>query len=100
MSYLSGRTGSQYQTKWLTDEEKKSPFGIIESYFYDHSIGEVRDFYAQVQRSCLTIDQVPWNDAEKRADLLLYNQKTGKLLEAIWVIMIEREQARKKHSSK
>jgi hypothetical protein len=70
----------------LTAEQILHPFKVLEDFFVDHDLSELRAFFEEVGETCLTSDEPPFSRAGKRADLLYYHRKLENLLEAAYVI--------------
>ncbi|HEX9512971.1 MAG TPA: hypothetical protein VF939_20920 [Puia sp.] len=94
MSSLTEKIGPEYQPVRLTDAEKDDPYAVLESVFWDYSLGELRSSFAEVTEACLTTDNDPFDRAEKRADLLLLFKNLERFVEAGWLIVLRWEKAR------
>ncbi len=67
---------------WLSKEEEKDPMKVIKDFFDDYRLSELRDIQDQIQKVCLTSDEGTFSLAESRSNLLCYNDKLIRLLEA------------------
>jgi len=67
---------------WLSKEEEKQPIKVIKDFFDDYRLSELRDIQDQIQKVCLTSDEGAFSLAESRSNLLCYNDKLIRLLEA------------------
>ncbi len=97
MPYLTDRAGPDHRPIRLTTDEKNNPWEVLESFFWNHSLGDLRTFFANVKETCLTTDDGAFAAAEKRADLLLYCREIATFLEAAWLIILQRDKARQRH---
>src|SRR5579859_5060118 len=70
----------------LTPEQINNPYQVLEDFYCDHSLGDIRKLFSEIGEACLTSNKWPFNDGEKRADLLYYYKKIETLLEAAYVI--------------
>src|SRR5580692_2504997 len=66
----------------LSEKEKLAPMEVVKDFFAYYRLSELRDIQDQIQRVCLTSDKEAFNQSKGRADLLAYNDKLIRLLEA------------------
>jgi hypothetical protein len=57
----------------LTEEEKKAPLKVLENFFSDYRLSELRRIQEEIQEACLTTDEPPFGESEGRANFLWYN---------------------------
>jgi hypothetical protein len=81
---------------WLSKEEEKDPIKVIKDFFDDYRLSELRDIQDQIQKVCLTSDDAAFSLAESRSNLLCYNDKLIRLLEAAsylqdWFVPLAKE---------
>jgi hypothetical protein len=67
---------------WLSKEEQIDPMKVVKDFFDDYRLSELRDIQDQIQKVCLTSDEGAFSLAESRSNLLCYNDKLIRLLEA------------------
>jgi hypothetical protein len=56
----------------LTETEGKAPLKIIEEFFTDYRLSEVREINEQMVHTCLSSDNYPFDDPDQRDRLLNY----------------------------
>jgi hypothetical protein len=66
----------------LSEKDKQTPMEVIKDFFVDYRLSELRDIQDQIQRVCLTSDEGAFTQSEARSNLLSYNDKLIRLLEA------------------
>jgi hypothetical protein len=94
MSYYLQQPELFNQPILLSAEERKNPLLIIEGFFCDHALYEVRDFFYNIEDVCLTTDRHPFCEPEARSDFLTMKESTLKLVEAIALIYSRIDQLR------
>jgi len=67
----------------LSKEYTKDPTAFLERFFGDYSLCELRAWLADISETCLTSDTPPFDEAGKRADLMLLLKNIEYLLEAV-----------------
>lgn len=70
----------------LSEEQRANPYDILEGFFCDYKLSELRNLLREMLETCLTTDEPPFGVAERRADLLLYIPKMEELLEAAYIV--------------
>jgi hypothetical protein len=70
----------------LTEEQQHEPSNVLDDFFTDYSLSEVRDILNTNAEVCITCDIHPYDAGEKRADLLQFQKKLELLLEAAFLI--------------
>jgi cell fate (sporulation/competence/biofilm development) regulator YlbF (YheA/YmcA/DUF963 family) len=70
------------QVMCLSEKDKQAPMEVIKDFFDDYRLSELRDIQDQIQKVCLTSDEGAFTKAEARSNLLSYNDKLIRLLEA------------------
>lgn len=71
---------------YLTEEQRENPSNVLDDFFTDYSLSEVRDILSNNTEVCLTCDVHPYDTGEKRADFLHFQKKVELLLEAAFMI--------------
>jgi hypothetical protein len=71
----------------LSEEEKKDPLKVIEEFFTDYNLSEIREINYDVDRVCLSSDSPPFHDPEERDLLISYRESEEKVLEAARVLL-------------
>jgi hypothetical protein len=98
MSYILQRPTLFDQPILLSEEEKQNPLAVIEGLFADHRLYEIKDFLEDVMEVCLTTDNVPFFEPEKRSDLLAFKNAIEKCLEAAFLQMRNKDLSAKRPS--
>ena len=75
----------------LSDEYQKVPEAFLERFFGDYNLCELRALLAEISETCLTTDAPPFDEAEKRADLILLFKNLECLFEAAFVLKTTRQ---------
>jgi hypothetical protein len=70
----------------LSDQEKANPISVIEGFFTDYRLSEIRELNQQMDHICLSTDSPPFQDADERDRLLGYREDEEKALEAAFLI--------------
>ena len=71
----------------LSEEEKKDPIKVIDEFFTDYNLSEIREINHDVDRVCLSSDAPPFQDPEERDLLISYRESEEKVLEAASVLL-------------
>ena len=72
---------------YLTEEQRENPSNVLDDFFTDYSLSEVRDILNTNAEVCLTCDVHPYDTGEKRADFLHFQKKLELLLEAAFLVL-------------
>ncbi|HEY4060403.1 MAG TPA: hypothetical protein VGM30_00805 [Puia sp.] len=75
--------------------EQRDPYSVIERFFGDYRLHECRQYLWAMVETCLTTDNVEFNDPEERANLLLRYRELEKLVEAGYLLLLQRDPAGK-----
>lgn len=75
----------------LTDEQKKNPFTVLQGFFYDTDLPEVRGLFEKILETCMTTDDGPFGKAKNRDHLLSMLRKIEQILEANYLIFVSRK---------
>ena len=70
----------------LTEQEKETPLRVIEEFFEDYKMSEIRDLHQRVHHICLTEDAPPFDEGSERDRLIVFRERIEKLLEAAWLL--------------
>jgi hypothetical protein len=70
----------------LTEKERENPSNVLDDFFTDYSLSEIRDILHSNAEVCLTCDVHPYDTGEKRSDFLHFQKKLELLLEAAFLI--------------
>jgi hypothetical protein len=70
----------------LTVEEQQDPLSIIDDFFTDYNLCEIRKINEDTDHVCLTTDEHPFVEATARDCLIAYRRAQERVMEAIWVI--------------
>ena len=71
----------------LSEEEIKDPLKVIDEFFSDYNLSEIREINHDVDRVCLSSDAPPFHDPEERDLLISYRESEEKVLEAAAVLL-------------
>jgi hypothetical protein len=82
MSHFKDHPGIYDQLMCLSEMDKQAPIQVIKDFFDDYRLSELRDIHDQILKVCLTSDEGAFARAEARSNLLSYNDKLIRLLEA------------------
>ena len=74
----------------LSDEQRENPYTVLEDFFSDYRLGDLRSHFEEVSEICLICDGGTFDKAEKRAELLTYQKKIEILLEAAYLITVQK----------
>jgi hypothetical protein len=86
MSQISEQSGFSDQLILLTEEQQHNPFAVLEDFFADNNLPELRAFFSDIRHTCLTTDTGPFREAEKRSTLLNLHTKIEAVFEAAYII--------------
>ena len=86
---MSTNEKNSYLSK-LTDQERIDPLSVLEDFMIDCKLYELQDLLDDVQEICLTVDEYPFSEGRKRAEVLLYFSKIMKVFEAVEIIVANR----------
>ena len=75
---------------WLSEEEEKDPLKVLEEFFTNYRLSEIREINQETSRVCLTSDIPPFQDPEQRDRLLSYREIEEKLIEAAAILLHNR----------
>jgi len=70
----------------LSKELQKDPAAFLDRFFGDYSLCELRAWLAEITETCLTTDMPPFDEAGKRADLMLLFKNVECLFEAALIL--------------
>jgi hypothetical protein len=71
----------------LSEEEKNDPLKVIDEFFTDYNLSEIRELNHDVDRVCLSSDAPPFHDPEERDLLISFRESEEKVLEAASILM-------------
>jgi hypothetical protein len=70
----------------LTDDEINFPFNVIDRFFTDYSLSDIRTIHDEIKEICLTTDAPPFANGNQRSDFLFYLNNLIRFLEAAFVL--------------
>lgn len=70
----------------LTEEELKNPLLVLDCFFTDYNLSEIREMNQDADKLCLTTDDPPFDDATTRDSIILYRKSEERLLEAAYLL--------------
>jgi hypothetical protein len=91
MSHFQQHHGFYDKPIRLSEEEKKDPLKVIDEFFTDYNLSEIREINHDVDRVCLSSDAPPFHDPEEQDLLISYRESEEKVLEAA-AILLERQE--------
>jgi hypothetical protein len=74
----------------LSEGEKKDPFIVLDEFFTDYNLSEIREINQQADQACLTTDTPPFDDPDKRNQVIYYRESEEKVLEAASILLQNR----------
>lgn len=74
------------QPVYLMEEEISDPIKVIDRFFTDYSLSDIRTILDEIQEVCLTTDAPPFANGSQRSDLLFYLNNLIRILEAAFVL--------------
>lgn len=75
----------------LSRKEKRDPFLVIERFFSDYRLHECRHTLWTMVEACLTTDNTEFSEPEERGGLLLRYKDLEELLEAVFLLLQQRQ---------
>ena len=75
----------------LPEQYRNNPHSFLERFFEDYNLDELHKLQAEILTTCLTTDEPPFGSASNRARLILLHQNLGLLLEAVYIIIGQKE---------
>lgn len=75
----------------LSEDEEKDPIRVIENFFTDYRLSEIREINEETNRVCLTSDIPPFQDPEQRDRLISFREREEKLIEAASLLLLSRQ---------
>jgi len=70
----------------LPEEYQKNPVTFLERFFSDYHLCDLREILEDILETCLTTDNPPFNDPEKRADIILLHKNVMCLFETAFLL--------------
>ena len=70
----------------LTQDEIEFPIKVINQFFSDYNLSELRAIHDDIEEVCLTTDAPPFADGDQRSNFLLYQHNLIRLFEAVFVL--------------
>ena len=74
------------QPIWVTEEEKQNPTTVIENFFGDISLLEVRQHLSNMLEVALVSTNSIYTEPKERNEALCINKELEKLVEAAWLL--------------
>jgi hypothetical protein len=75
----------------LSEDEENDPIKVIEEFFTDYRLSEIREINEETNRVCLTSDIPPFQDPEERDRLISFREREEKLIEAASLLLLSRQ---------
>jgi hypothetical protein len=70
----------------LSEAERSTPLKVLQEFFADYNLSELRHILAEIKEVCLTTDRPPFSEPGRRADYLCYEKGLIGLLEAAFLL--------------
>ena|SRR6185312_10642042 len=70
----------------LTDDEIKFPITVIDRFFTDYHLSDIRTIHDEIEEVCLTTDAPPFANGRQRSDFLFYLNNLIRLVEAAFLV--------------
>jgi len=70
----------------LTDDEINFPITVIDRFFTDYSLSDIRTIHDEIEEVCMTTDSPPFANGSQRSDFLFYLNNLIRLVEAAFVV--------------
>ena len=74
----------------LPEEYRSDPIAFLEDFFCDYHLVDLRSIQDAILETCLTRDNPPFDNREKRASLILLHKNLELLFEATILLFKER----------
>jgi len=87
MSHFQGHQEFYDKAIYLSEQEQKDPTSVIDAFFTDYKLSEIRQLNHDMDEICLTTDKAPFDDPIQRDFLIAYRWSEEKVLEAAWVLL-------------
>jgi hypothetical protein len=71
---------------WLTEEEKENPMSVIQGFFEDVKLIEVRQHLSNMLEVCLASSNSLYTDSQERDAVLCFYNQLEKLVDATYVL--------------
>jgi len=84
----------------LPEEYRNDPMGYLKKFFLDYHLVDLRTFQDEILETCLTTDSPPFDNPEKRADIILLHKNIELLFEAAFLILKKHEADEEKRNRK
>ena len=75
----------------LSEECRKNPSAFLERFFSDYNLCDLRAMLAEILETCLTTNTPPFDEPEKRADLILFLKNIECLFEAAFLLNADKQ---------
>lgn len=73
----------------LSEDEMKAPLSVVDDFFTDYKLNEIRELNDQTLHICLTCDSPPFDNGSERDRILDYRRKEERVLEAAYLLLQE-----------
>lgn len=84
----------------LHKEYRNDPIAFLEKFFLDYHLVDLRAFQDEILENCLTTDSPPFDNPEKRADIILLHKNMELLFEAAFLILKKHKADEEKRNRK
>ena len=70
----------------LSEEHRKNPSVFLHKFFNDYNLCDLRAMLAEIAETCLTTNTPPFNESDKRGNLILLLKNMECLLEVAFIV--------------
>jgi hypothetical protein len=91
MNYFEQNRDFYDQPAHLTEEQRKEPLKVIESFFSDYDLSEVRESLGALLEVALTSENLEFSEPGQRADVLYFCKQLEELIEAAFILNCRNE---------
>lgn len=71
----------------LSDQQMVRPYQVLEEFFGDYSLGEIRQALQEELMTCLTTENAAFVTPEQRSGLLRRHDRLVEILEALFLVV-------------
>jgi len=73
----------------LPEEFRQAPLLFLKRFFSDYKLSELWDLQFKVLETCLSSGYPPFDDAQERADIILFHKNKQLLFEAAFLLLAQ-----------
>jgi hypothetical protein len=87
MSHYINHSKFYDQPILLSRDEIEDPYRVLDRFFGDYRLSEVRHILSEIKETCLTTDNTCYSEPAERANLITFCNRIERVLEAVQLIM-------------